>query len=141
MRVSVVLLEALKGFEGCRLVAYADAVGVWTIGYGHTKGVKKGMVISQGQAEQLLKGDLLVYERFVNRLGVARTQGQFDALVDFAYNLGCGALEGSSLLAAIRGGAGEARIRAEFAKWRFAGGRVLAGLVKRRAWEADRYFS
>lgn len=141
MRVSDVLLRALKVFEGCKLVAYADAVGVWTIGYGHTKGVKKGMVITQGQAEQLLKGDLAVYERCVNRLGVAKTQGQFDALVDFAFNLGCSALENSSLVRKLRLGADEAEIRSEFAKWRFAGGKVLAGLVKRRAWEADRFFS
>lgn len=141
MRASDVLIEALKGFEGCRLRAYKCPAGVWTIGYGHTRGVKEGQVITPAQAESLLRGDLRVYEGGVERLGVPLTQGRFDALVDFAYNLGLDALGRSTLLTKIRLGAGEEEIRGEFMRWVNAGGRRLPGLVRRRKWEADRFFA
>lgn len=78
--------------------SYKDSVGVWTIGYGHTKGVKPGQIITEKQAESLLRGDLLDSEKYVNGLGCSFSQGQFDALVDFAYNLGTGSLGRSTLL-------------------------------------------
>ncbi|MGN1228648.1 MAG: lysozyme, partial [Prevotella sp.] len=112
----------------------------WTIGIGHTKGVKEGQVISEKQALQLLKGDLLPCEKYVEALGVCKTQGQFDALVDFCFNLGCDALGRSTLLRFIRAGKAEKYIRGEFGKWVKSKGKTLAGLVKRRAWEADRYY-
>jgi lysozyme len=141
MRASEILIEALKGFEGCRLRAYKCPAGVWTIGYGHTKGVKEGQVITSAQAESLLRGDLRVYESGVEQLGVPLTQCQFDALVDFAYNLGLDALRRSTLLTKIRLGASEAEIRKEFMRWVNAGGKRLPGLVRRREWEANRFFA
>lgn len=140
MRVSDICFEKIQEFEGLRLTAYKCPAGVWTIGYGHTKGVKQGMTITKAQAETLLRGDLLPCEEHVRGLNLELTQGQFDALVDFCFNLGTAALQRSTLLQKIRTKADEQTIRGEFAKWVNAGGVRLQGLVKRRAWEADRYF-
>lgn len=140
MKSSELLLNKIIDFEGCKLTAYKCPAGVWTIGVGHTKGVKQGQTITEAQAMSLLKGDLLPCENYVNNLGVCKNQGQFDALVDFCFNLGTGALGRSTLLKFIRQGKAEQYIRGEFAKWVKSGGKTLAGLVKRRAWEADRYF-
>ena len=140
MKSSDLLLNKIIDFEGCKLTAYRCPAGVWTIGVGHTRGAKQGQKITEAQAISLLKGDLLPCENYVNNLGVYKTQGQFDALVDFCFNLGTGALGRSTLLKFIRQGKAEQYIRGEFAKWVKSGGKTLAGLVKRRAWEADRYF-
>ena len=140
MKSSDLLLNKIIDFEGCKLTAYRCPAGVWTIGVGHTRGVKQGQKITEAQAISLLKGDLLPCENYVNNLGVCKTQGQFDALVDFCFNLGTGALGRSTLLKFIRQGKAEQCIRGEVAKWVKSGGKTRAGLVKRRAWEADRYF-
>ena len=140
MKSSELLLNKIIEFEGCKLTAYKCPAGVWTIGVGHTKGVKQGQTVTEAQAMSLLKGDLHPCENYVNNLGVCKTQGQFDAMVDFAFNLGTAALGRSTLLKYIRQGKAEQYIRGEFAKWVKSGGKTLAGLVKRRAWEADRYF-
>ncbi len=139
MKASDVMIESLKGFEGCRLTAYRDSAGVWTIGYGHTRIAKKGLHITQRKADDLLREDLAGFEKYVNGLGVCRTQGQFDALVDFAFNLGTGSLGGSTLLEKIRRGADTAEIQAEFRRWVYAGGKKLDGLVRRIYWEARRW--
>lgn len=133
------MIGAVKSFEGVKLQAYRCPAGVWTIGIGHTVGVKPGQHITMEQAESLLHGDLLPCVKYVNSLGVCRTQGQFDALVDFVFNLGTGALMRSTLYKKIRMGAKLADIQAEFRKWVYAGGKVLPGLVKRREWEACRW--
>ena len=140
MKSSELLINKIIDFEGCKLTAYKCPAGVWTIGVGHTKGVKQGQTITEAQAMSLLKGDLLPCENYVNNLGVCKTQGEFDAIVDFVFNLGTAALGRSTLLKFIRQGKAEQYIRGEFAKWVKSGGKTLAGLVKRRAWEADRYF-
>ena len=132
-------LKALSDFEGCRLEAYRDSAGVWTIGCGHTRGVKPGQRITQEQADQLLRGDLREVEAQVNALAVCETQGQFAALVSFTFNLGIGNLTRSTLLREIRRGAPTDRIQSEFRKWTKAGGKTLPGLVKRREWEARRW--
>ena len=139
-KASDTLVSKLIEFEGCRLSAYKCPAGVWTIGIGHTRGVRQGQRISEAQALQLLKGDLMPCEQSVNQLQVCQTQGQFDALVDFTFNLGAAKLAKSTLLAKIRMGANEKEIRKEFSRWVYANKVKLAGLVKRRQWEADRYF-
>lgn len=136
---SETLINAIMAFEGCRLTSYKCPAGVWTIGIGHTHGVKPGQHITQAQADSLLRGDLLPCENYVNGLGVSKTQGQFDALVDFAFNLGTAALGRSTLLKKIRAGARTVEIQVEFRKWVHSGKNVLPGLVKRRAWEAKRW--
>lgn len=145
MKASNTLIEALKGFEGCRLTAYKCPAGVWTIGYGHTAGVRRGQAITAEEAEKFLRQDLRTYEAFVEKLGVTSQQHKFDALVDFCFNLGCDALEKSTLLKKIRSCAPESEIRKEFEKWVYATvagrKRKLPGLVERRKWEADRFFN
>lgn len=133
------LINAIKAFEGLRLTSYKCPAGVRTIGYGHTKGVKPGQSITEAQADTLLRGDLLPCENYVNNLGVCKSQGQFDALVDFSLNLGTGALGRSTLLKYIRAGRNDTAIQTEFRKWVHSGKKQLPGLVKRRAWEAKRW--
>ena len=140
MKSSELLLNKIIDFEGCKLTAYKCPAGVWTIGVGHTKGVKQGQTITEAQAMSLLKGDLLPCENYVNNLGVCKTQGEFDALVDFTFNLGTAALGRSTLLKYIRAKKPEQYIREEFAKWVNSKGMRLKGLVIRRQWEADRYY-
>lgn len=139
-KASDTLVSKLIEFEGCRLSAYKCPAGKWTIGIGHTRGVRQGQQITEAQALQLLKGDLLPCEQSVNQLQVCKTQGQFDALVDFTFNLGAAKLAKSTLLAKIRMGASEKEIRYQFSRWVYSQGKKLPGLVTRRAWEADRYF-
>ena len=141
MRASVICIKKLKAFEGLRTEAYYDPAGVLTIGYGHTgPDVSPGDVISEYWAEHLLRADLYETEKAVDELDVAKTQGQFDALVSFAYNLGINRLRTSSLLKTIREGGNMRAIKREFKKWVHAGNKTLRGLETRRAWEAERFF-
>ena len=140
MKSSELLINKIIEFEGCKLTAYKCPAGVWTIGVGHTKGVKQGQTITEAQAMSLLKGDLLPCENYVNNLGVCKTQAEFDAIVDFAFNLGTAALGRSTLLKYIRAKKPEQYIREEFAKWVNSKGMRLKGLVIRRQWEADRFY-
>jgi lysozyme len=136
MRTSQRGLSLIKSFEGLRLLAYRDAVGVWTIGYGATRGVKAGMSITKEQAERMLLNDVQRFEPEVERLvQVPLTGNQWDALVSFTYNLGAANLESSTLLRLLNRGdyAGAA---GQFPRWNKAGGKVLTGLVRRR--EAER---
>jgi lysozyme len=122
-----------KKFEGLRLAAYQDQVGVWTIGYGHTgREVHGGMVISQDQADVLLHSDVASAVACVNRAVKAEiSQCQFDALVDFVFNLGCARLLSSTLLRYVN--AGECDLAAaQFLVWDHAGGVVVPGLLVRR---------
>ena len=144
MKASNILINKIKEFESFSAKPYkADKSEKYlTIGYGHYGAdVKATMTVTKDSAEKLLRKDLVVYENYVNKLGVAKTQGQFDALVDFSYNLGCNALGTSTLLKRIKAKASEKLIRDEFKKWVYCGGKKLGGLVTRRQWEADRYFS
>ena len=125
-------VHLIKSFEGLRLKAYQDAVGVWTIGYGTTRGVKPGQEISEAQAEALLKADLNRFEQAVNQaVRVSINDNQFAAIVSFTYNVGAGAMRSSTLLRKLnrRDTYGAAN---EFPRWNRAGGRVLAGLTRRR---------
>jgi GH24 family phage-related lysozyme (muramidase) len=129
-------LDLVKRFEGLRLAAYQDSAGVWTIGYGHTGNVRPGQRITEAQAEQLLRKDVAWAEDAVRKnVDVPLSQGQFDALVSFTFNLGSGALQRSTLLKKLNAG-DYAGAQAEFGRFVHAGGRVLPGLVRRRADEA-----
>ncbi|EFA98192.1 lysozyme [Hoylesella timonensis] len=142
IRASDTLISKLKEFEGLRLVAYkpTKAERWWTIGYGHSAGdVRAGMRINEEKAEELLRRDLFFVEKFINGIPKVRTQGQFDALVSFAYNVGVGNLKSSTLLKKIMHDAPTVEIQREFMKWVNSGGKQLAGLVKRRKWEAERW--
>lgn len=135
MRTSQRGLSLIKSFEGLRLQAYQDAVGVWTIGYGTTRGVKAGMAITKEQAERMLMDDVQRFEPEIERLvTLPLSQNQWDALISFTYNLGAANLESSTLLRKLNAGdyTGAAE---QFPCWNKAGGRVLPGLVRRRAAE------
>lgn len=135
-------IALIKEFEGLELTAYKDPVGVWTIGYGHTSAagspkVFAGQRITPAEAESILRQDLAKFEGYVNSaVNVALNENQHAALVSFTYNLGPGNLNSSTLLKKLNKGdyTGAA---AEFARWNRAGGKVLAGLTRRRAAERD----
>lgn len=136
MNVSENGLDLIKRFEGCRLSAYQDSVGVWTIGYGHTRGVKRGDKITRAQADEFLAQDAADAASDVERrVKVPLNQNQFDALVSFTFNLGDGNLKSSTLLRRLNEGNYRAAAD-QFGRWVFAGGVLLDGLVKRR--EAER---
>lgn len=137
MRTSQRGLSLIKSFEGLRLQSYQDVVGVWTIGYGTTRGVNASMKISKEQAERMLLNDVQRFEPEVQRLiTVPLSQNQWDALICFTYNLGSANLESSTLRRLLNTGdyAGAAE---QFPRWNKAGGKVLPGLVRRRAAERD----
>ena len=130
-------LHLIKTYEGLRLKAYKCPAGVLTIGYGHTSGVKPGDVITEEQAETMLKNDLKIYENYVNNyVNVPLTQNQFDALVSFTYNLGGGTLKESSLLKRLNEGKYD-DASYWFDRYVYAGRKKLQGLVNRRAKEKE----
>jgi len=135
---------AKKVFEGGKLTAieaYQDMVGVWTIGYGHTRTAGPGQRISLAQATNLLRSDIATFEKSVSQaVRVPLTANQFAALVSFTYNVGSGALNSSTLLRRLNAGDtfGAAN---EFLRWNRAGGRVLAGLTRRRREERALFLS
>lgn len=128
--------------EGTVLKAYKDAVGVWTIGVGHTSmaghpKVRPGMVISRAVAMEILENDLVKYTRAVlNNVHVDLNQNQLDALVSFCFNVGEGNLRKSTLLRKLNRGDYQGAAN-EFHRWNRAGGRVLRGLTRRRAEEKE----
>ncbi|EPK6019535.1 TPA: lysozyme [Citrobacter freundii] len=144
MQTSEKGIKNIKDFEGCSLTAYPDpgtGGAPWTIGYGWThpvdgKPIKPGMTIKQETADRLLKTGLVSYENDVLKMAkVKLTQGQFDALVSFAYNVGSRALSTSTLLRKLNDGDVKGAAD-EFLRWNKAGGKVLNGLTRRR--EAER---
>lgn len=126
--------DLIKKWEGLKLKAYLCPAGVPTIGYGHTGDVKLGDKITPHQADVIFDLDLEKFEEGVTKLlKVPVNENEFSALVSFAYNVGLGALGKSTLLALINRDKGSPEL--EFAKWTRGGGKVLPGLVKRRAEE------
>ena len=144
MRINDAGLAIIKRYEGCQLSAYRCPAGIPSIGFGHTKGVKMGDKISQGEADELLLEDIEGTEDELNRLlqGVKTNVNQFSAFVSFAFNLGVPALKGSTLLKRHLAGdiSGAAN---EFLRWNRARVKgvlmVLPGLTKRRAAERALY--
>lgn len=127
-------LKLIMQFEGCRLTAYQCAAGVWTIGYGHTSGVKRGMNITQAQAEEYLRQDCDKFVKYVNNrsyvaIADALNQNQFDALVSFTYNCGAGNLK------KLCAGRTAEQIAAALPLYNKAAGKTLNGLIRRRAAE------
>jgi len=148
MKTGINGLELIKKYEGFRAEPYRCPAGVPTIGYGATyyPGGRRVTMnddpISKQRAEDLLKDMLTRYEDGVNRYVQHQiNQNQFDALVSFAYNLGVGALQKSTLLKKINIDPCDPDIAKEFKKWVRAGGRVLVGLQRRRKEEANLYFA
>ena len=143
MNISQEGLDLIKKFEGCELKAYQDSVGVWTIGYGHTKGVEEGQEITQDEAEEMLASELDEYEGYIrDMVECGLEQCQFDALVAWVYNLGPTNLKSSTLLKRLNwfseGGAESdfEDVPEQIKRWNKAGGKVLQGLVRRRKAES-----
>lgn len=131
-------LALIKQFEGCRLTAYQCSAGVWTIGYGHTAGVRKGMKITQEQADTFLRQDVAKFEKYVNNPAYVPftdklNQNQFDALVSFAFNLGQG-----NLMKLCKGRTIN-QVPAAMPQYCKANGKTLPGLQRRRKAEATLY--
>lgn len=139
MEISEKGIGLIKQFEGCKLYAYRDAVGVPTIGYGRTKGVYMGMAITQAQADKFLVEDMSECFKVLNKLGVNFAQRQFDALCSWIYNLGQGNFNSSTLRKRIVADASDEAIADEIVKWVYAGGKVLLGLQRRRVAEANMF--
>lgn len=132
----ILLIKKSEGFRG---TAYTCPGGVLTIGYGNTQGVTPGMQVNEAQAETMLKRHLIGIETRLNSLGLRINQNQFDALIDFIYNVGWGNFRKSTLLKYLRVNPNDAAIPNEFRKWRLAGGRPLPGLSRRREDEIALY--
>lgn len=134
MKINEAGVELVKRFEGLRLSAYLCPAGVWTIGYGHTGDVKQGDQITDHQADVILRHDLDRFDRKVEQLAPGANENEHSAMVSFAFNLGEAALSRSALLKKFLDG-DKAGAAAEFMKWKYAAGKVLPGLVLRRAAE------
>jgi len=133
-------LSLTKQFESLRLTAYQDPVGVWTIGYGHTgPDVTSGLTVTQDQAQAWLAQDVSSAADCVNEVVmIALSQNEFDALVDFVFNLGPGNFKASTLLVDLNAG-NLAAAANQFDRWDRAGGQVVAGLLRRRQAETDMF--
>lgn len=130
-------IELIKQFEGCKLNSYLCPAGVWTIGYGHTKGVKAGQSISLAKAVVFLKEDLEIFEKAVNDfVTVPLSQNQFDALISFSFNVGTSALKNSTLRKRLNE-KNYSMAANEFLKWNKSNGTVLEGLKRRREKERE----
>ena len=139
MKTSQYGIDLIKHFEGGELEAYQCAAGVWTIGYGHTKGVQPGDQWSESHANHMLEVELEEYENYVSTaVTVPLSQNQFDALVSWVYNLGNGNLTSSTMLKVLNSG-DYAGVPAQILRWNKAGGKVLDGLTRRRQAEADMF--
>lgn len=134
-------IELIKRHESLRLKAYRCPAGVWTIGYGHTRGVKQGDTCTPAEAEVFLRDDLRTAEAVVSRECPGLRQNQFDALISFVFNCGEGNFLKSTLLKCVKANPDNLNIRYELSRWTKSKGMQLAGLVRRRKEEADLYFS
>lgn len=165
MKTSADGIALIKRFEGLKdgdkmkpgLQPYLCPAGYWTEGYGHVIRDVYGRMLhgavnanlakmystihNQADADKALNADIVPREKELNSLGMKFTQNQFDALMDFIYNLGFSSLQNSALLKDIRVGANEQIIRFQFSRWVNSGGKPVDGLITRRRCEADLFFS
>jgi lysozyme len=135
-------ISLVKEFEGCKLTAYPDPISggdPWTIGYGFTgPNVRRGLIWTQDQADAQLVQTLNHFASIISPMIKCATQNQFDAMLSFAYNLGPGNLQHSTLLKYHNAG-DFANAKAQFLAWDKAGGEIVPGLLRRRQAEACVY--
>lgn len=143
MKISKQGIELIKKYEGFKPYAYLCPAGVVTIGYGHTKGVRLGQTCTEAEAEQFLREDLEIAEAEVNKVvdQVKLTQGQFDSLVSFTFNLGANNFKTSTLRKKVLNDPTDTTIMGEFGKWVYVKGKISPGLQRRRLEESKLYFS
>lgn len=136
MKISQEGVALIKKFEGCELDAYQDSVGVWTIGYGHTKEVKEGDKINKDEADYLLQEEMIEYESYINDMvDVDLNQSQYDSMCAWVYNLGPSNLGSSTMLRVLNEGKYD-EVPQQMKRWNKANGEVLDGLIRRREAEA-----
>ena len=136
MKISLEGLGLIKKFEGCELEAYKCAAGVWTIGYGSTKGVEEGDSLTQEDADKLLKHEMDEYEGYIkDMVKIDLKQNEFDSLVSWVFNLGPANLKASTMLKVINDNKLE-EVPSQMKRWNKANGKVLEGLIRRREAEA-----
>lgn len=135
------LLELIRTLEGLRLEAYQCSAGVWTIGYGHTKGVRKGSKCTMEQAEKWLADEVAEFRaKVVEVLPDGLEDCKVDALTSFAYNVGLDALKTSTLLQIVKEDSNDLRIVKQFSRWKRVGDCIIIGLLRRRRKECEIYF-
>jgi len=146
MKLNKEASDLIKSFEGCKLKAYQCSAKKWTIGFGNTfyengSPVLPGHAITQEKADQLFEIIASEFAAKVAKLVTSNvTDNQFGALVSFAYNCGAVNLQKSTLLKKVNANHNDPSIRSEFLKWNQAGGKILAGLTRRREAESNLYF-
>ncbi len=147
MKTGVKGEELIKSFENLELTAYLCPAGKWTIGWGHTRNVKRDQVITAEKAEAFFRDDIFPIEEGLNRLGLDLNQNQFDALVSFVFNVGWENFSESTLLRRIQADTNHRDIPVQFARWnkitdkKTGRKKVSNGLVRRRKAEADLYMT
>jgi lysozyme len=147
MTIQETTLQLIRQFEGCKLTAYQDVKGVWTIGYGNTfyendNKVQQGDKISQARAEELLYNIALPFAEKVNKLiTITVTQNQYDSCVSLAYNIGLNNFMNSTLLKKININPNDVTISNSFLVWDMSGGKHIPGLLRRRTAEAKNYYN
>jgi lysozyme len=147
MNIEQSTINLLKRFEGVKLQAYQDSVGIWTIGVGNTyyedhTPVKKGDVITQERADSLLKLIATSFGEHINKLVTVKlTQNQFDSLVSICYNIGKGNFSASTLLRLVNKNPNDPAIELQFQAWSRAGGKQVQGLLNRRNAEYKNFIS
>jgi len=139
MKASPYAYLIIKQFEGLKLRSYQCQAEVWTIGYGHTKGVHQGMTITTTQAEEYLKEDIAKTEHIIDIWRLDLNQNQYDALVSLVFNIGPANFTSSTLLKKLKVSANDPTIPDEIRRWIYAGGRKNEGLRRRREQEAKLY--
>lgn len=133
----------IQRFETCRLEAYRCPAGIWTIGWGETgSGIERGTRWSQAYADRRFELALVERERAVDKLlSVPVNLNEYSALVSLAYNIGLGNFAQSTLLRKLNGGRPRDEVAEEFGRWTRAGGKILNGLIRRRAAERDLFLT
>lgn len=140
MKTSAIGRRLIKTFEGYSSEAYICPAGRWTIGYGHTRGVKEGDTCTKAEADIFLQEDLRDAERTVEATGLSLSQLQFDALVSLIYNIGSGNFQESTLLKRLKTStAASESLEETWKRWKYAGGVIQKGLIRRRAAEWSLY--
>ena len=141
MKTSSKGINLIRKWEQFRAKAYQDSVGVWTIGYGHTRTASKGEIITVSEAVKLLKQDILIVETYVNNHYPNLRQCQFDALVSLLYNIGFGNFKKTHLSQYLKDVPDSKYIADEWIEFRNAGGKYFRGLLRRRLDELSLYYS
>ena len=131
----------IKNYEKCRLTAYQDSGGIWTIGYGHTLTAEPLKLITEKEAEVLLQEDLVFVETYINMQKLDLNQNKYDALCSFVFNLGVGNFKSSTLLKKIKQNPNDLTIAYEFTRWHKVNKVGLLGLLRRRTEESKLYFT